>query len=344
MGYLGGANFPDRPDRPRPAGAAARRVEGAVRVPRQGGHCTRSSSPATGRTPRNPAAPPATRRGDQATPSDGRVRRPTSPTRRTLRGFLDDNGLEAIGNHGFIPSTWNGRRAAPVGAMSGQATSTATASRRGARVRLDPGDALPGHRQRPDEREQPNIEPWTVAGEKWTALNELSVSQFGIHMYPHNHDAAYNFLQDGPMVTVTQDRVTGAPIAPTQVRGGVGQAVDAALPRHHRPAARRAELDIYWAHVAQHRSPLVLRLRTATGSRTSSTRSPWSRSRPALRPLPREGRRPHAPSRSASATATTWSRSAIPQRHRLRDVLPGAGREGLAQPELRAGQRPRRSS
>src|SRR5918996_993065 len=27
---------------------------------------------------------------------------------RTLRGFLDDNGLEAIGNHGFIPNTWPG--------------------------------------------------------------------------------------------------------------------------------------------------------------------------------------------------------------------------------------------
>ena len=57
-----------------------------------------------------------------------------------------------------------------------------------------------------------NIEPWTIAGEKWDALNLLS-SKWGIQMYTHNHDPAYNFLQDGPMVTVTQDRVTGAPIA-----------------------------------------------------------------------------------------------------------------------------------
>ena len=49
-------------------------------------------------------------------------RRPTSATpagraaylayARTLRGFLDDNGLEAIGNHGFIPGTWDGSSSA----------------------------------------------------------------------------------------------------------------------------------------------------------------------------------------------------------------------------------------
>ena len=66
-----------------------------------------------------------------------------------------------------------------------------------------------------------NIEPWTVSGEKWEALNELSL-QWGIHLYPHNHSPAYNFLQDGPMVTVTEDRVTGAPIPPTQVRASRG--------------------------------------------------------------------------------------------------------------------------
>ena len=47
-----------------------------------------------------------------------------------------------------------------------------------------------------------NIEPWTIAGEKWEALNLLS-TKWGIQMYTHNHDPAYNFLQDGPMVTVT---------------------------------------------------------------------------------------------------------------------------------------------
>ena len=80
-----------------------------------------------------------------------------------------------------------------------------------------------------------NIEYRTVAGEKWEALNVLSL-QWGIHLYPHNHSPAYNFLQDGPMVTVTEDRVTGAPIAPTLVRG-VRQAPHAALHRRHRPGS-----------------------------------------------------------------------------------------------------------
>ena len=34
-----------------------------------------------------------------------------------LRGFLDDNGLEAIGNHGFIPNSWYGPNS-PGGTMT----------------------------------------------------------------------------------------------------------------------------------------------------------------------------------------------------------------------------------
>jgi hypothetical protein len=96
-----------------------------------------------------------------------------------------------------------------------------------------------------------NIEPWTVAGEKWTALNTISL-QWGIQMYTHNHSPAYNFLQDGPMVTVTQDRVTGATIPPTVVRGESGKR----LMQHYLditdPSLVVIEMDIYWAHVAQH--------------------------------------------------------------------------------------------
>jgi hypothetical protein len=97
-----------------------------------------------------------------------------------------------------------------------------------------------------------NIEPWTIAGEKWDALNLLS-SKWGIQMYTHNHDPAYHFLQDGPMVTVTQDRITGAPIAPTQVRAESGKR----LMQHYLdvtdPKLVVVEMDIYWAHVAQHK-------------------------------------------------------------------------------------------
>ena len=54
------------------------------------------------------------------------------------------------------------------------------------------------------------------------------------------------------MVTVTEDRVTGAPIAPMQVRGESGQR----LMQHYLdvtdPRLCVVEMDIFWAHVAQH--------------------------------------------------------------------------------------------
>jgi hypothetical protein len=168
---------------------------------------------------------------------------------RTLRGFLDDNGLEAIGNHGTIPGTWDGPGSAG-GAMSANDRSRFLADLEFAAILGMPYMGTGGD---PTSANNRNIEPWTVAGEKWTALNDISVSQFGIHMYTHNHAEAYHFLQDGPTVMATQDRVTGAPIAPTPVRGESGKR----LMQHYfditDPQLVVAELDIYWAHVAQHR-------------------------------------------------------------------------------------------
>ena len=73
-------------------------------------------------------------------------------------------------------------------------------------------------------------------------------------MYTHNHAEAYHFLQDGPMVQVTQDRLTGDPIAATMVRAESGKR----LMQHYLdvtdPGLVVVELDVYWAHVAQHRS------------------------------------------------------------------------------------------
>ena len=170
---------------------------------------------------------------------------------RTLRGFLDDNGLEAIGNHGFIPSTWNGPGSAGGAMSAADLTRFQTELEFGAIL----GTPFLGTGGDPTSANFNNrgIEPWTLAGEKWTALNELSVSQFGIHMYPHNHDPAYAFLQDGPMVEVTVSRQSGLPLAtPQVVRGESGKR----LMQHWldiTPADLvKAELDIYWAHVAQH--------------------------------------------------------------------------------------------
>jgi hypothetical protein len=165
-----------------------------------------------------------------------------------LRGFLDDNGLEAIGNHGFVPNTWYGPNSA------GGTMTTADYDRLQTELEFASILGMPymGTGSDPTNAGNRNIEPWTIAGEKWDALNLLS-SKWGIQMYTHNHDPAYHFLQDGPMVTVTQDRITGAPIAPTQVRAESGKR----LMQHYLdvtdPKLVVVEMDIYWAHVAQHK-------------------------------------------------------------------------------------------
>ena len=139
----------------------------------------RSSSPATGRTPPTLAARPDT----QATTTPP-VGRRTSTTRRRLRGLLDDAGLEAIGNHGFIPNTWNGPSSAGGAMSANDLLRFQTELEFGAIL----GTPYLGTGQRPDERAT------TVTSSRGpsparsgTALNEISVNQFGIHMYPHNH-------------------------------------------------------------------------------------------------------------------------------------------------------------
>ena len=228
-------------------------------------------------------APPAIR--TTATPPVGPR---TSPTRDRLRGILDANGLEAIGNHGFIPNTWYGPGSAGGAMSAADLLRFQTELEFGAIL----GTPYLGTGSDPTSANNRNIEPWTLAGEKWTALNELSVNQFGIHMYPHNHDPAYNFLQDGPMVTVTVARQTGLPLAtPQVVRGESGKR----LMQHWldiTPADLvKAELDIYWAHVAQHihrwrydweRQPRRGHLRPAGPGRDADA---------ALPALPRQGRR-----------------------------------------------------
>jgi sugar phosphate isomerase/epimerase len=244
MGYLGGPDFPDDPTDlgplvPLPGGwrelfeylanAGYEQIEFA-------GYNQNAANPGG-------AAPP---------PAPGGVTTPESRAAylayaRTLRGFLDEFCLEAIGNHGFIPSTWNGPNS-PGGAMSAADYERFQTELEFASIL---GMPYMGTGNDPTSANDRNVEPWTIAGEKWEALNRISL-RWGIHLYPHNHSPAYNFLQDGPMVTVTEDRVTGAPIPPTVVRGESGKR----LMQHFLDVTDRrlcvVELDIYWAHVAQH--------------------------------------------------------------------------------------------
>ena len=173
---------------------------------------------------------------------------------RTLRGFLDDNGLEAIGNHGYIPSSWPGPGSpstggAPAGTMNQYECDRFQLELEAAAIL---GMPFTGTGSDPTSANNRNKEAWDLAAEKWIALNDLA-SSWGISVYPHNHSPAYNFLQDGPMVTVTEDRLTGAPLAtPMVVRGESGIRLMEYYLQTTDPGLCFIELDIYWAHVAQH--------------------------------------------------------------------------------------------
>jgi len=244
MGFLGGPDFPQDPTDLGPlvplpggwrelleylAGLGVKQIEFA----------------GYGQNPNNPG-------GGAPNPAPGGATTPESRAAylaygETLRGFLDEFGLEAIGNHGFIPNTWPGPNS-PGGAMSENDYNRYQTELEFASIL---GMPFMGTGNDPTSANNRNIENWTIAGEKWEALNTLSL-EWGIHLYPHNHSPAYNFLQDGPMVEVTEDRVTGEPIPPTLVRGESGKR----LMQHYLdvtdPDLCLVELDIYWAHVAQH--------------------------------------------------------------------------------------------
>jgi hypothetical protein len=256
LGYLGGANFPADPNDLGPLvpvpGGWKELFEYFAKV-----GITQVEFAGYGQNAANPggAAPNPVVGAIQGVPSSGEVTAASAAAylayARTLRGFLDDNGLEAIGNHGFIPTSWPGPNStAGPGVMY-------KVERDRFNVELEFGAILGtpflGTGGDPTSANDRNIEPWTIAGEKWTALNEISVNQFGIHMYTHNHDPAYGFLQDGPMVEVTVSRQSGLPLATPQiVRGESGKR----LMQHYldiTPAGLvQVEMDIYWAHVAQH--------------------------------------------------------------------------------------------
>ena len=281
MGYLGGASFPNDPNDLGPL------------VPLPGGWkelfeyfaavgINQVEFAGYGQNAANPG-------GTASYPSDGNAagRAAYLAYAHTLRGFLDDSGLEAIGNHGNIPNTWYGPNS-PGGTMTDADYTRLQTELEFASIL---GMPFMGTGSDPRNASDRNIEPWTIAGEKWEALNLLS-RQWGIQMYTHNHAEAYHFLQDGPLVTVNQDRITGAPIAPIQVRAESGKR----LMQHYLdvtdPGLVVVEMDIYWAHVAQHRfrwrydengQPRGGRLRPAGHGRGADQ---------ALPALPRQGRRP----------------------------------------------------
>jgi sugar phosphate isomerase/epimerase len=142
-----------------------------------------------------------------------------------LRQWLDDNGLEAEGNQGSIPSTITDATLASFDAACEIANI------------LGFGHIGTGS----DPTSSAYLADWQAAADRWNILGERAAGH-GLKLYTHNHDAAYNFLLDsGPLDAL------GRPTASSGVRR-----LEWFL-QNTDPNYVYLEMDIYWAHVAQYR-------------------------------------------------------------------------------------------
>ncbi|MFI2369382.1 sugar phosphate isomerase/epimerase family protein [Streptomyces sp. NPDC018833] len=146
---------------------------------------------------------------------------------RLLRSWLDEYGLRAQGNHGFIPSSWpltpsdvdTFKRHLEIANILGMA-------------HMGTGGDPTGSSYRSD---------WDAAADKWNALGAIARSE-GVKLYTHNHDSAYGFLLDGGPLDAL-----GRPTRSSGLRK---------LEYFLRNTDRQCvwlEMDIFWAHVAQYK-------------------------------------------------------------------------------------------
>jgi sugar phosphate isomerase/epimerase len=145
---------------------------------------------------------------------------------RTLRGFLDEFKLEANGTHAFIPGSLT-----PAN-LDRYRLELEFAATLGMDYYGTGGDPS-GSRFKGD---------WDVAAERWNQLGEIARDEFGIRLYTHNHDGVYNFLLD-----------SGPPDALGRPTRSSGMRMLEYGFRVLDPRYVFFEMDIYWAHVAQHR-------------------------------------------------------------------------------------------
>lgn len=141
-----------------------------------------------------------------------------------LRQWLDDNGLEAEGNHGSIP-----------GNLSDSSIASFDAACEIANI-LGLGHIGTGS----DPTSSSYLADWQAAAERWNFLGERAATH-GLKLYTHNHSPAYSFLLDsGPLDGL------GRPTRSSGLRR-----LEWFL-QNTDPAYVYLELDIYWAHVAQY--------------------------------------------------------------------------------------------
>ncbi|MET8414877.1 sugar phosphate isomerase/epimerase family protein [Streptomyces sp. NPDC005134] len=146
---------------------------------------------------------------------------------KLLRSWLDEYGLRAQGNHGFIPSSW------PLNQSDlDQFKRTLEIANILGMDHMGTGGDPTGSAYRAD---------WDVAADKWNALGQIA-HRAGIKLYTHNHDAAYGFLLDGGPLDAQ-----GRPTRSSGIRK-----LEYFL-KVTDPKTVWLEMDIFWAHVAQYK-------------------------------------------------------------------------------------------
>ncbi|MGW7074376.1 sugar phosphate isomerase/epimerase family protein [Streptomyces sp. NPDC054871] len=146
---------------------------------------------------------------------------------KLLRSWLDDYGLRAQGNHGFIPGSWpltqpdldTFKKHLEIANILGM-------------DHMGTGGDPTNSSYKAD---------WDVAADKWNAMGAIA-RKAGIKLYTHNHDSAYGFLLDGGPLDAQ-----GRPTRSSGIRK-LEYFLKATDPR-----AVWLEMDVYWAHVAQYK-------------------------------------------------------------------------------------------
>ncbi len=306
MGYLGGPGFPDDPTDlgplvPLPGGwRELFEFLGRSRL------SPRSSSPATARTPATPAAPRRTRRpAGSRPPNPGR---PTWPTAAPCVASSTSSAWRPIGNHGFIP----GHLVRPEQRRRHHVDQRLRAVPDRARVRVHPGHAVPGHGQRPDERQQPRTSSRgpspARSGKRSTSWPRTPATSRCTRTTTRRPTTSCRTARWSKSPV---DRATGNPLpAPVQVRGESGKRLmEYYLDDHRSEAVRHRARHLLGARRAAP-APLVLRPQRQPGRERLRPARVRRRPDQAVPALPRQGRRPErSDAGRASATATASSRS-----------------------------------
>jgi sugar phosphate isomerase/epimerase len=149
-----------------------------------------------------------------------------------IRTILDNNGLNAKGNHGSIPGTLT------QAAIDAFKVNCQTALVIGQEY-IGTGSDPTGSSFKAD---------WDAAVLRWSELGAIAKAEGLLGVYNHNHDNAYNFLLDSEPLDAL-----GRPTRSSGIRRD--EYFVRELKKSDHPGAKYVfmEMDIYWAHVAQHR-------------------------------------------------------------------------------------------